>query len=262
MKKYFKIYYLLFKQNLSARFAYRTNLFSSLIANLGWGIFSLIAIIILTTRVPDVAGWTQNELLLLVSLNAIFTGIFHLFFSPNFFRWAETIDRARLDNMLLLPIDSQFSISLWHSEPMSAFRVLLGIVCTGFLVFYMNLQITFYSSLLCIFLIIIANIIFYSLWFLMMTLLIWFTRMSNLVYFLDSLIQFTRYPKEMYRGMNIIFFFVLFPLISLGSTPTKALLHKNNTNEMLLFLTAAFILFLFSRLFWKFALRSYNSASS
>jgi ABC-2 type transport system permease protein len=65
----------------------------------------------------------------------------------------------------------------------------------------------------------------------------------------------------MYKGASIFLFFALFPLTLVVVTPIKVLLQKASVNDIVWLVVCAISLFIISRKFWQFALRSYTSAS-
>ncbi len=261
MKKYFKVYKTLLQLNLSTLTAYRANFINSLISSLAWGSFSVLSVFLLTSKTSSVYGWSKNELLILIGAYNIFIGIFHLLFSRNFDRFSTLIHYGQLDGLLVKPMDSQFLLSFWFFNYTSFFRILLGILFTVYMLFQTHQALSFLAILGFVIFGIIGILLLYSVWFIIVTFTIWFTRLSNLVELLYNLNGMTRYPQEMFRGTKIIFFFLL-PITLALTTPTKLLFSKSSTSDFFLLFIFSVILFYISRKFWKFALKFYTSASS
>ena len=262
MKHYLHIYKTLLKINLVALLTYRGNFVSSVFSSILWASFGLFIISLLTLRVPKVYGWDREELFMLMLGYNIIVGIFHSLFSRNFERFSQIIHHGELDGLLLKPVDSQFLLSFWLFNYASLSRVVIGVI--GFYVLFSQKQMypTFFDTVLFIILGSIAILLLYSIWYSITTLMIWFTRLSNLVDFLYHMNGTTRFPQEMYKNGNLIIFFLIFPLTLIITTPIKALLQKATMIDILLLFFCALLLFSFSRFFWKFALRFYTSASS
>ncbi len=261
MKQYIRIYKTLLKINLVALLTYRGNFVSSVFSSILWASFSLFIISLLTLRVPKIYGWNREELFMLMLGYNIIVGTFHSLFSRNFERFSQIIHYGELDGLLLKPVDSQFLLSFWLFNYASLSRIIIGII--GFVILFSQHQI--FPSLLQFFLFfmlgIISILLLYSIWYSVTTLMIWFTRLSNLVDFLYHMNGATRFPQEMYKGSNQLIFFLVFPLTLVITTPIKALLEKATIADVYIILICATLLFSFSRLFWKFALRFYTSAS-
>ena len=79
MKKYVNIYKRLLSMNASVLLAYRGNFMNSVLASLLWCAFSFVSILLLTSRSPDVFGWTRDQLMLLTAMYSVVVGVVHIF---------------------------------------------------------------------------------------------------------------------------------------------------------------------------------------
>ena len=259
--RYIYIYKSLFFANLARVVAYKKNFLSQIISSLGWGVFSILTILLLTSRVSVVFGWTRNELIFLVVIVNVIYGVYRMLFDINFWNFSQVIHRGQLDQILLKPVDSQFQMSLWYLDFSGILRVIIAIIMAIYLVFIFHFSVTLTSVFIFIVLSIISLIVLYSITFSILTITIWFTKLSNLFDLINTGMSASKYPKEMYQGLNGFAFFFLFPVVIIISTPTKALIQKGNVSDALFLAIFAVIFFTFSRVFWKFALRSYTSVS-
>lgn len=261
MKKYIHIYFSLMRLSLNSLLAYRINFVNAFVSSLIWSLFGMMATFLLTSRTSNVFGWSRNEILALAAGYNIFFGIFYMFFSKNFAELARIIHFGQLDTYLLRPLDSQFSMTCWNQSFASTVRIIVG---TTFLLFFlslMHIQITFLSTLYFIIFLICGITIMYAVWFMVLTITIWFTNLSNLVDFMYSVNVITKYPQQMYKGFSEYLFIALFPLTLAVVVPIKGILQKILLGDVLALMVSAVVLFFISRAFWKFALRFYTSAS-
>ncbi len=250
------------KLNFSALVAYRSNFINSVISSIAWGLFSVFNIVILTSRVSLVFGWKREEIIILTAAFNILVGIFHTVFSRNFERISKLANFGELDRVLLYPIDSQFSVSFWLVNYAGLARIPIGV---GLLVYFLQqlhlapswLQLTSFGLLL-----MIGLGLQYSIWMIIVTLTIWFTRLSNVAEVMYSVTGMARLPREMFRQLTDYIFVFLLPITLIIVTPVKTLFHQANTLEILVLISVACFFFFASRKFWKFALRYYTSASS
>lgn len=261
MKRYFRVYTVLGKLSLETLLAYRSNFVNSIVSSLSWGFFSFFSILLLVSKTTSIYGWTPTEIILLTCGYSILIGVFHTLFSTNFERMADLINLGQLDAFLLRPLDSQFSLSLWWVNYTSIVRILLG---GGFLWYIMHTSatpVTVVSAASFIVLVSVGILLLYSLWFITATLLVWFPRMSNVIELLYNVSGVVRYPGEMYRHALGYMFFLFLPLTLIITTPVKLLVGKSASWEMILLVVFAVCFLVISRMFWKFALRYYASAS-
>lgn len=262
MKKYFAVLMLLWKLNLASLFAYRANFINSFLINFGWGVVSITQIVILTNRTNNVYGWSRYELYILAGIYSVVIGLFHMFFSSNFERFARIMHRGDMDGYLIKPIDPQFLLTCTLLRPLHFFRILLGI---GFIIFVLRLlHIT--TSLIDItgfVLFVIGGVaILYSFWMLVITLTVWFTNLSNLSDMLYNVSNISRYPSALLLKTGNILLFILIPLTLISAVPGQVLIHKVSSIEMVGVVFFATTLFFIARKFFLYALRSYASASS
>ena len=105
-------------------------------------------------------------------------------------------------------------------------------------------------------------VIIYSLWMLLMTTAFWVIRMDDLSFVFNSFFETTRFPIGMYRGwLRMVLTYVL-PAAFITSTPALALLGKWDITAAAASILVAGVFLWLSRRFWRYALRSYTSASS
>lgn len=251
----------LFLTNLERELAYKKNFFVEMLTSLAWGAFSILIILLLTTKVPNAFGWTREELILLTVIVNVIFGIYRVFFDINFWRFSQIIHHGELDAILLKPVDSQFQMSLWFLDFSALLRVLIAIGLIIYLLAVFHFTVSLISFIAFLFLAIASIILIYSLTFIVMTITIWFTKLSNLFDLVNTGMSTSKYPKEMYQNLNGFALVFLLPFVIVTSTPTKVLIQKGNVWDSILLIVFAVVLFTTSRVFWKFALRFYTSAS-
>lgn len=257
MKKYLNIYKTLLLLNLQVLTAYRANFVNSAISTVVWGSMSFLSIFLLTARTNQVAGWSRNDLLLLTAIYNIVIGSFHVLFSRNFERFSRIMHMAEFDTLLTKPIDSQFSISFWYFNYTSIFRVIVGVIVAAVILksrFFLELPVFLLLSL-------VGITLSYCIWFLISTLMVKYTNLSNIVEVLYQINGFSRYPMDLYRGLGLFAFTFIVPLVIMITVPAKYLASKVTSFDLLMLFGITLLFFITTRLAWKFALRFYASAS-
>ncbi len=250
------------KLNLDSLFIYRANFYNSLIASVAWGIFSLFSIVLLTSKTNMVFGWKRDELLLLNGLYGIIIGIYHVFISRNFERFSNIIHFGQLDSLLVKPIDSQFLLSFWLFGYATISRVIIAIIYTWYISNQLHISPTIFSVLSIVVLMIFSLLLLYSIWYIVITITIWQTRLSNLTELMFTITGTARYPQEMLNQLASYVFVFLLPLTLIINIPAKAFLSRLQSWDVIWLVTLSVGLFIVSRKFWKFALRFYTSASN
>lgn len=261
MKKYVAVYIALLRLNFAVLVAYRANFINSVISSVGWGVFSIVLILLLTAKTQRIQSWSREEIILLTALYNVFIGAFHMLFSSNFERFAKVIHLGQLDSLLVKPLDSQFLLSFWLFNYTSLFRVFLGIIVSFYMMGLTHADVHVFSILILVLLGITGLFLMYSIWYIFLTVTIWFTKLYNIVDLLYQINSVTRYPPEMFTKVKSFIVLILFPLTLVIAAPAKSVLNRLTLSDVSLLIFSAMSLLLFSRVFWKFALRYYTSAS-
>src|SRR3989344_2191984 len=259
MKRYINIYKSLLKINLDTLMAYRLNFINNMFSSAAWGIFSVVSILILTSRTQSIFGWRREDIILLTACYSLAIGIFHAVFSWNFHRMGRVIFLGELDQILLKPLDSQFSLSLWLFNYSSLVRILLGIGLILYLIYTVGYSISLIGIVAFFLYLLVGIITLYGIWFLVCSLLIWIPEASNIVELMYSVSGLSRYPPEMYSRLSGYLFSILLPLLFILVVPVKILIGKPNPVEIFSVTIVCIVSIVISRLFWTFALRHYSS---
>lgn len=262
MKRYLRIYRTLLKINLIALFTYRANFVNSTISSFVWGVFGIATILLITSKTSSVFGWKREELILLAAVHSLIIGLFHLFFARNFERFARLIAWGKFDSVLLKPLDSQFSISLWEINYAAIARIILGSGILIYLINSLSYTISFFNIIFFMSLLVVGVLILYSLWLIAVTFLIWVPQLSNILDIMYTVSGFIRYPPEMFKKVSGLLFLVVFPIVFVAASPFKELIGKANYWDILVLLLTCGLLLILSRFFWRFGLRYYTSASN
>lgn len=256
-----RVYWAIIKINVALILAYRANFLNHLFSTFAWAVFNFIWIGLLTNKTTSVFGWRSDELVTITIGYIIVTGIYYSLFAHNFENYSQTIDRGKLDSILLKPLDSQFQMSMMNVSYASLIRTILGGAALAWWATIHHYAVGPFQVVGFIVLLCVGVIVMYSVWSLCMTTLIWYPNLSNMVDFLYTMNGFARYPAEMLRKSGVLFLLLFVPISLVVATPIKALLQKDAWGDIILLLVLSMILFSCSRLFWKHALKSYTSSS-
>ena len=119
-----------------------------------------------------------------------------------------------------------------------------------------------YSLFVFIISLFIGFTILYSVWFLIAASSIWFVKTWNATEVLRALLAAGRYPITAYPVVLRYIFTLVLPVAFLTTFPAEAILGELKLTVIFFGLVLSIIFFVFSRFFWKYALRYYTSASS
>lgn len=249
---------------IAAEAEYRLNFVTAALSSI-MGLLGAVYTLSLLYREPGqtLSGWTWHEALLVTAVFTLLDGFQATFLAPNRMQVSELVRSGKLDFVLLKPVDSQFWISARQISLWGIPRAVLGL---GLLIYAGSqmprpLGLLDYASgiipMIC------AMVVLYSLGYLLSTLSIWFIKLYNITIAMQSLLEAGRYPIQAYPAVYRVLFTFIIPVAFLTTVPAQSVLGKPGSTAWLLgAIAVATAMFGASRWFWRFALRSYTSASS
>jgi ABC-2 type transport system permease protein len=260
MSRYFNLIKIFWKTAISAELEYRLNFVFAALSSLGGLAGSLFSLFLFYRKDYNFQGWKWQEALIVVGIFTFLEGFSSTFLASNLNRIVKHVQDGTLDFVLLKPINSQFwlsfhSFSLWGVPDM-----LFGLI----IIFYAGnlLDVGIAAYLLGAIPILFGVIIIYSLWFMLGSTSIWFTKIYNITEVLRGLLAAGRFPIGAYPPAYRFFFTFVVPVTFLTTVPAETLLGRGNPAWIAGGGCLAAVLLLLSSYFWRFALRFYTSASS
>ncbi|MFN7229914.1 MAG: ABC transporter permease, partial [Synechococcaceae cyanobacterium] len=189
-------------------------------------------------------------------------GVSSTLLRPNLSRIVAQVQEGTLDFVLLKPIDSQFWLSTRTLSPWGLPEMGVGLCLSLWAAWQSGARPGAGGLAIGALMLLSAALILYSLWFLLAATSIWFVKTWNATEVLRAGLTAGRYPISAYpEGLRSVFTLVL-PVAFLTTVPAEAILGRASGPRALAALAMAGLFLLASRLFWRFALRFYTSASS
>lgn len=259
---YIYVYRALVKTSFANLVAYVGNFYSGMFSGLIFTGLHLITIILLTFKVHTVYGWTQGEMVILTIVFNLERALLEVFFYGGMSRMAETIYKGELDSVLLKPINTQFLLSTSEFRFHAFARLIASIGLLAYFIDYFDLQVTFLSVITFAIMTITSLVLLYSLWFMVITFLIWNPILTNLKDLLAYITGLLRYPPGVFRGLGVAIYLLFVPFLFVVAPPTLTLLGKLNILKVIICMALSVVALYASHAFWNFALRHYTSASS
>ncbi len=263
MKRYLKTLVLFWSASISAEMEYRANFILatlSSLASMGGALFALWAL--LRTEYA-MAGWSFDQALIVVGIYTMLDGLQQTLLAPNRQQINEFVRNGTLDFVLIKPVDAQFWLSARKVSVWGVPNTLLGMALIVYVASFRlepAAALTDYPRLVVP--LAAGILIYYALGYLLSTLTIWFTKLSNVTHAMHALLEAGRYPVGAYPPAYRVFFTFVVPVAFMTTVPADALLGRAQPAWVLGGLAIAAVLLVAARLFWLFALRFYTSASS
>jgi ABC-2 type transport system permease protein len=246
--------------SLAAESEYRGNFVVAALTSLGNLFGAAFSIWLFYRQGAGFVGWSVPEVTIVLGLFSIWTGVVAAVLSPNLSRIVTHVTEGTLEFVLLRPVDPQLQVSLRVLSPWGLTDVLFGValVVLGLVGTERPLGA---SSLWAIIPLIAAAVLLYSLWFMLATTAIWFTKIYNATEVLRGLMDAGRFPISAYPLAYRFVFTWIVPVAFLTTVPAEALVGRSNPTWLFGSVLAAVLAFVACRRFWLRALRSYTGAS-
>lgn len=262
MRRYLTLFNLFVRNSFQVALEYRADFLVSLLQSAFWLIWGVAGTLIFFRFTGTLGGWTLPQVLVVVGMFRIFEGVIDGIMRPNITRIVEYVQKGTLDFILLKPVDSQFMASLRQINLITVPDFLVGAMLIAYGVSAQGIVPSFADLAAFVFLIICGTVIAYGLWMLLVTTAFWLVRIENIAELLTAVYDTGRFPVSAFStAIRITLTFVI-PIAFLTTFPSAALLGILEPIYLLLAPIIAAILLFSSRAFWRFALRSYTSASS
>lgn len=232
-----------------------------LIAILWMGVTLVPVLVVFGVR-RSVAGWSFPESLLVVAWFTLLHAVLEGAVSPSLTAVVEHVRHGTLDFVLLKPADAQFLVSTAKIEP---FHV-VDVIGAGMMFSYGFAKLGHWPNALEVAaglaFLILAVVILYSFWILVVSASFWVVKVDNLSYLFGSLFDAARWPITVFRGALRIVFTFVFPVALLTTYPAMALLGKLDAKTAFCALAGGLAFAAVARRVWGRALSFYTSASS
>ncbi len=246
--------------SLASEMEYRANFITSTLYCVGQLAGTLLTVNILYSKNYRFAGWSRDESYLVVALFTLLDGVTASALSPNLSRIVAHVQRGTLDFILLKPLDVQLQVSTRNLTPWGFPNILFALALIGYA--GPRIPLAWQAYPLGVLSVLLSILILYALWFMVATTTIWFTKIWNATEVLRSFIEAGKYPIAAYHPAVGFFLTFILPVAFLTTIPAE-LMRGTAAPRFLIFEAAlAAGLLILSRLFWKWALRFYTSASS
>ncbi|MCS6978369.1 MAG: ABC-2 family transporter protein [Gemmatales bacterium] len=267
MLRYLRLQYAFMRFSLAQELAFRGNFLAKVFVELLWLGLVLAFYQVVFAKTPQVADWPREQFLFFLGCFMALEGIIETFFMSNCAEFSELVRSGDLDLYLLKPIDEQYLVTCNGVDWSTAGNIVVGFGVMGFALRDMGWQ--FDPLRVGLFVVLFASGVAMAYCFMVLfsALSIWMVRNQNLAETWWLFTSLMRYPKEMYVGkwagpLGKFFTFVV-PVLLIVNVPARVMVKPLDEPHLALLLVAATVaVFLLTRVFFRFSLSRYRSASS
>jgi ABC-2 type transport system permease protein len=264
VRRYIDIYSIMLRNSLIREMSFKANFLLWMIVEILWFCGQILFFSIIFGQVNRIGDWSKWEVVLLVGTHQIIAQLFQAFFFVNVANVPELVRTGKLDSLLVLPLDSQFAVSTKQFSLDSVINAMIGAAVV--LLALIRLQITPSVGAVLLYLIALGFgvAVHYSIMLSLAAVSFWIIRAQGLVYGYFNFLNIARYPDVIFPKLFRFVFGWIIPVVIVANIPARLLIKSLGQPGWLMFhlIVAGTIAALISRVFWRFALGHYSSASS
>ncbi len=257
-----RLFWLFIRLGVLHELAYRTNLVVQILYSTIGLSAALIFLAAVFAHTVTLAGWRSAELLGLVGVFFLLTGLLGTVVQPSLQWFIEDVRQGTLDFTLTKPADAQMLVSVNHVEVWKIIDVGLGLALLGVALVQLGGQIPPAQAVTFVVALVAGVATIYSFCLMLATLAFWFVRVENLLIVFLTFWEAGRWPLQIYplwlRG-TLTF---LVPVAFATTVPAEALAGRLTAPTVLSALTLAIVLLVVSRWCWCQGIRHYSGASA
>jgi ABC-2 type transport system permease protein len=262
MLHYARLYRLFLLQRFKVLMEYRINFFIGVISTVFAQGAGLAMVWVVMSQVPDINGWTLDELLLIYGMLTLAKSINHMFADNLWTIGRNYIRTGGFDRFLVRPIDPLFHLlaDRFCHDGIGYFLVGLLLVIRSLIV--LSIPISF-ATLSYLFLAVLSGgVIFIALNLITAVSAFWIVQSIPVTRSVFEMHEFAKFPLTIYPKTIAVILTWLIPYGFASFYPASYLLGRDvGILAWLAFPVAALLLFLGYRL-WIFGLRHYTSTGS
>ncbi len=241
---------------------FRGDFFIWALVELFWMTVNLLMISVIYSHTKSVAGWSKYEMMLLVGTSLLIQRFLMGFFWSSIFEMGRNIRSGHFDFYLAQPGNVMFMATTRKLDPDSLVNSLVALSVVIYSARQLGLQPGVVDMVLYALMVGCGIVIHYSMLVLCISLAFWITSAQGIEGSYFTLSEFSRLPREAFRGVaNVVFVWAL-PMVIVSNAPARTLLHGFDlaTAGWVLGITVGW--FGLAVLVFQRGLRRYSSASS
>ena len=261
MFRYLRLFGLFARVSIQDDAAYRADFYTNAVMSLLHLGAEIIGLWTIFSNTRSLAGWSAFEVVTLVGVFRLMSGLVGLMIAPNMRLMMEDIRQGGLDFALIKPVNSQFYVSARRIVAWRLTDLAIGIAMIGVGCFKLHALMSWMTIGHFVVMLSAGAMIIYSFWLALATSAFWFTRISNIEMVFWNVFEAGRYPVEIYPRWIRWGLTYVFPLAFLTTFPAGSLVGKPGVCGLAMTLGVAAIAFTLASAFWRVGLRHYSGAS-
>jgi ABC-2 type transport system permease protein len=260
--RYARLLRIQLRMSATTALQYRAEFLLKGVMALFWLAITIAPLAVVYSQRPAVAGWSFPESLVVLGWFSLLKAVLEGAVTPSLTAVVEGVRTGSLDYVLLKPADAQFLVSTARFEPWRIIDLAGAAAIFAYAFHRLGRWPRAGELLMALALLLMAILLLYSIWILVVSASFWVVRVDNLSYLFGSIFDAGRWPISVFKGALRFVFTFVFPLALMTTFPAQALLGQLRGATAALALVGGAAFAVAARMVWLRAVRFYTSASS
>lgn len=227
-----------------------------------WMTVNVLMVSVIYEHTNDVAGWTKYQMMLLVGTSMLIQRFLMGFFWSSIFEMGRNIRSGNFDFFLAQPGNVMFMATTRKLDPDSLANSIVAMALVAYSAHRLGLHPGVTDIVLYALLVICGLIIHYSMLVLSISLAFWITSAQGIEGSYFTLSEFSRLPREAFRGIANVAFVWALPMVIVSNVPARTLLSGFDLKLVGWVIISTVVWFSVTVVVFHRGLRRYASASS
>jgi ABC-2 type transport system permease protein len=262
LRQYLRIWLACVRYSLVRTMMFRFDFFLWSAVELAWMSVNVLLVEVIYRHTDSVAGWSKYEMLLLIGTSMLIQRLLMGLFWSNLFEMGRNVRTGAFDFYLAQPGNPLFMVSTRKLDPDGLANTVVAAAVVCYSAHRLGLHPGFTGILLYLALLACGLIIHYSLFLLTVSTTFWIIKTEGIEGSYFTLVDFSRLPREAFRGVANVLLVYLLPSVIVSNVPANTLIHGFRPAYALWLGAASVAWFALAVFVFNRGLRRYASASS
>lgn len=263
MKRAFRLHRIFIAQYLKKLMEYKVDFIVGAVGFLLSQALEILFIGIIFSQIPDLAGWTFNEILFIYGFSLIPKAIDHMFFDNLWMVGYHIVRKGEFDKYLTRPINSLFYVTVEKFQIDAFGELIMGIILITYSLIQIGADIVWYRVLVLLLLVPFAVLIYTAIKIITSAISFWTKQSGHITHMFYMSSDFSKYPVTIYNNFIKVVITFIIPFAFTAYYPASYFLRGENGLFCVLgTILVSSLLFVVSILVWNRGIRKYESAGS
>jgi len=257
--KYVKLLKGFFKCCMINEMEYRLNFFLRAMIEFSYLILSIVMFDVIYMNVNDIAGWSKNEMLLLVLLTNFLDSVITFLFNAGLSEIPNLINEGTMDFLMIKPVNKRFYLSFRKIELSQIINIIINFCFSSYVIRSMNISIGIGKFFTFMLLTGIGIFIMYNIFFAVMITSFWTVKIDMGVTLFYHFFNIGNKPADIFtKGFKSVLTYLI-PVFVAFNFPVRYLVGKLEVRQLLTAFVIAIVSFVLSSIYFKISLKKYSS---